>query len=721
MKARFQILSGGTGQRVGARAVLAALVALMVGVVVLPSSAFGQSPSPTPSGSSSPTPTSSGSPSPSGSPTGSPSASPSASPAKPIEILNPIPQSQFQGEVTEALVSDQATPENATYKFAAWVPTVPPGAVVEFEISTTPPTTIEADGRIGDTFFAEFAIPQTIGDGPRTLTAILFSGVGGTEIGRDSMRITIQQGSPNPLPSDAAATADLQAPGETGVLGFYQPPGKAWRTVVSAVTSTDATFVEFLYTLTPPGREPEWKSCGFGTVDGQLARTVCVLGDKEDGTKVTAIGAVANTTDSEVGAEFGADSEFNESSDAQRVLPFVQVPSTVSMTPDRQQVAQNSNGTFPCAPEVTVVKVLDQIGNPVPGANVDVHAVGPNDNIGFSLNTSNSTRRTSTLQAPDKGPHQKETGFNCQSSSTPGMQGEHNIAGGDDQKHIESVAGTNIDGIFNFNIHSFSAGTTQLTSWVDLNDDDINEVEEPADGAAIGWGVPAEEAAPTLAISPSSSQASLNQCVRFVIAARKGGTAVAGQNVDVHLSGDDAAFCDPGDPDTRRDPDLGGHTGSSDGDGSTVHQEGETSSDGTFVFGVTSGSPGDVNVFAWIDQTDDDVFSDEPSASGGVTFAATGDRLITLESSQNRVRKGKSVNFFGAIEGERVCEDTQVVKLKSRRGDRRFRTIASGATDSDGNYSFRIKVRKTKQYRAVAKKNESCERAKSKSVRVRAR
>lgn len=726
MKARFDSPTGGAG-RIGARALLAALVALLVGVVVLPSSAFGQSPTPSPTGSGSPTPSNSPSGSPTKSPSSSPSASPSASasPAKPIEILNPIPQEQAGGELAdEALVSDQPTPENATYKLAAWVPTVPPGAVVEFEVSTVPPTTIEATGRIGDTFFAEWAIPNTLSDGSRTLTAILFSGVGGTEIGRDTMPIIIKQGVGALIPPpDAAATVDLTNPGETGSVGFYQPTGKPWRAVLNAVTSQDTTFVEFLYTLSKPGTQPEWKSCGFATVSSQSARLVCVLADKEDGTKVTAIGAVANTTDEDVGSEFGADPEFNESTDAQRVIPYVQIPSSVTTTPETQRVEMASNGTFPCA-QVLSVKVLDQVGKAIPGANVDVSAVGPDDSLGFSLNTNNTTRTTSTLQAPDKGPHVKELGFNCQGSTTAtntGQQGEHNIAGGDDEKHIESVAGTNIDGIFTFNIHSFAAGTTQLTASVDLNDDDILDVEEPVDGAAIGWGESPAPASPQLFISPTSAEGGLNDCVRFALVARKGGSPEPSQNVDIHITGDGAAFCDPADASPRRDPDLGGHTGPSEGDDSTLHQEGETGPNGTFIFGVTSSSPGDVNVFAWLDTTEDDVFADEPSASGGATFAATGDRLITLESSKNRQRSGRSVNFFGFIEGERVCEDNQIVKLKSRAGSKRFRTIASTATDSEGGYSFRIKVKRTKDYRAIAPKNDSCKAAKSNRVRVRAR
>jgi hypothetical protein len=61
------------------------------------------------------------------------------------------------------------------------------------------------------------------------------------------------------------------------------------------------------------------------------------------------------------------------------------------------------------------------------------------------------------------------------------------------------------------------------------------------------------------------------------------------------------------------------------------------------------------------------------------------------------------------------------VKLKARKRGGKFKTIETDTTDADGDYSFQIEVRKTKDYRVLAPAAGICEKTKSSIVTVKAR
>jgi hypothetical protein len=205
---------------------------------------------------------------------------------------------------------------------------------------------------------------------------------------------------------------------------------------------------------------------------------------------------------------------------------------------------------------------------------------------------------------------------------------------------------------------------------------------------------------------------------------REGNSPVVGQNIDIHITGPDASvsFCDPPGANTRRDPDQGPHVAGTHTDSNAKHAEGETDETGRFVFGVSSAGEGRTNIAAWIDDNDDDVQgTTESAAPAHVTFDVEGDRSVSLQANKNRIRKGRRVRLTGSISGSAVCEAAQTVKLKARRPGARWRNVATKTTAGDGSFGFRPKVWKTKDYRVIAPRDGSCEKARSRIVRVRAK
>jgi hypothetical protein len=630
-----------------------------------------------------------------------------------IQLLNPLDlTADTSPDPGSPIVSDKATPANATYRLSAWTANAPVSAVVEFEIDTIPVQTITATRKVGtDTFEADWAIPSSVLDGPHQISAALFTQVGGEEIARDTESVTVLQGNPG----QAADNVDLVEPQLGGSLGFYKSPA-AWSTILQAVSSSGTTFVQFLYSKSAPGTEPEWTSCVKVKATAAANGVRCDLKGDDTPDMITAIGAIANDSPNPPqGAQYQA--QFDRSTDTQRVFPYVQLPGGILLKPAKQKMAAGDIGSV-CSKLITAT-VTDQNGKLIVGANVDVHAVGPGDNTQFGLGLFDDGDAS---QPPDKGHSREEVGADCNglspSSDFIGTQGEHNIAGAPDIKHIETVpAGTNAQGTFSFQLLSDMKGTTQITAWVDQNDDDEQQFDEVTDTAAIGWGQPPGPEPYAVFLEPRAPYANAGACVRFSLGIQQGGDPAGGENVDIHLRGPDPStdFCDPTDASPRRDPDSGGHVGNKDPNGS-IHTEGETAGDGTFVFGVTAAAREDVKIKAWVDIADDDILDAEPFDTAAASFSPTGVRTITLHSGTKRARKGARVNLHGRIKGEAACARFRGVTLKARRAGTRkpFHSIARTTTDQSGKYGFVVKMgAHSRQFRAEAPRKDPCHRARS--------
>lgn len=633
-----------------------------------------------------------------------------------IQLLNPSGYSTTNANQPRPLSAKQDN--NATYHLVAWAKGVPPSAVVEFELRPTTvgsPVTVTAT-RVGSSNTWEYNLElATVADGTYTLAAVLFSGQ--TSVAEDEQLVTVQNSELRP--GGPANTVELLYPENGGRAGYFTPPGKTAGFLVHAIASEGTGQVRVLYSLSDPGNEPEWKPCGSEAPnDDRLVTIRCALAVGDRPADVGAIAAVANrqpTGDPSPAAD--------ETGDAHHVVPYAQVATNVEVTP-------SSTTKDPATCQKFTLDVSDQDNRPIVGMNVDIHAVGPDDQLQFAtIPLTPVTNETDPFQAPDRA-HTTEGARRCSDGMRLGNQGETNRPGGlDDEKHIEStspedsVGGTDESGDFDFALFSATVGATQIVAWADANDDDLPGANEASGGAQLGWGVAPPPPVTEIAVSPTSMDATVGQCARFEAVARRGGSALGGANVDVHITGPDAgvAFCTPADATPSRAPDAGSHVTGGHEDG-TKHLEGETSSDGRFVFGVVSSTTGGTVVSVWVDQTEDDTQSGEPNASAQTTWQVEGERTITLTSSRSRVRKGARVRLSGDIEGVSSCESAQTVQLQARpAGGGTFVTIKTLTTDGEGLYGTRVRMRRARTFRAVAPEASPCEAAVSGNVTVRVR
>lgn len=386
-----------------------------------------------------------------------------------------------------------------TYRLLASTANTPSEAVVEFEIDVPElnlggVTTINigvADRVAPDAFEYNWDI-SGIPDGEYELRAILYSGsgVGAIEVARAERLVIVNT-------SNTSAAADIVYPGNGAQTGFYvNPKSGSTNTVVRIEFSAGTSSVRVFYTVSDTGEAPVWKSCAgpeFSGVGGDTQASAggqitlrCVLQSIDQGAgSVTGIGVVANNSQRR-----SYNQNLNQAGDSVRVLPYKQDADSAATDP----ATVRANGTFSsevCSP-AQFVTILDQLGNPIAGISVDVHAQGPNDQLKFNTGGLFFAGPPSSNNAPDSAHSGTETAYNCGEippNAAPGSQGDHNIAGGADIKHVEGS--TSNTGTFGWNFFSTSAGTTQATVWADEDDDDRFCDDEPSAVASVGWNQPA--------------------------------------------------------------------------------------------------------------------------------------------------------------------------------------------------------------------------------------
>ena len=397
-----------------------------------------------------------------------------------IEFLNPSTGSSLK--ISDKQAKDQ------TFALSAWV-SGPAVELVEFELSSVNPiaraTTIGAGTLVApDTYELQWSVPQTLADGRYTLSAIAYgrSGESYAEIDRDEETVTLLS---------AAETIDITAPSRDGSLGMYVPDGRPAGGAIDTVQSLATGFVRVFYTTARPGTEPVWKPCGFEPTKKAADGAACVLGATDRPSAVTAISTVANSTpymDAQ-GKDTGReqpDPAADQTADAARISTYKQIPTAVTLNPPTERLNANSRGEYPCSGVIKAV-VTDQNGKGILGANVDVHAGGPTNGVYFEV-----VGLVSKNQAPDKNHGGTENGYNCTGTPTDSTEkeGVHRVPGGLSIKHVESEAkgGTDSAGVFSFRVFSEAGGTSSITAWMDVTDDDRFCVGEPAGLAMLGWG-----------------------------------------------------------------------------------------------------------------------------------------------------------------------------------------------------------------------------------------
>lgn len=617
-----------------------------------------------------------------------------------IQFLNP------SDYTTNTQLSDK-TDTDGTYHLVVWVSEVPDSPLVEFEVQPTAglPTTVDATRAANDTWEAFLSLSQ-LADGQYTIRARVYSNL--NEVASTQKIVTVNSNDPTP-PADPN-TVEMLYPENGGAAGFFTPEGKASNVVIDGVASEGAAQVRALYTLSAPGSDPEWKQCGTATVGTAGAvRVLCTLTDGDAGSAVKALALVSNVTPTQTGA---ANPAADQTGDAHRVIPYVQQPHTLEINPTAVMIAPSTCGAF-------VAAIKDKNGRPIAAANVDAHAVGPDDQLRFG----SQTNVTSGYQAPDKGHPSNEPSWNCSSGAVSAtLQGDHNAPGQDDTKHIESTSGTNKDGLFTFAMVADSIGSTVGDVYADVDDDDVQDVSEASGGFRIGWGEAPPGAVTEAFIDPSSPSPTTGECQRMVAVVKRGGNPLNNTNVDIHITGPDptSGFCSPSDGTTLRAPDQG-HVGDTHEDG-TRHAEAETDNVGRVIFGVTAPTEGAMQVQIWNDSSDDDVLSSEPSDTAAINWQPVGARDISLQSSRSRVRAGRNVTFSGRITGSNTCRGSQDVVLQRKRISRgSYKRIDETTTDSQGDFSLRVRINKSRKYRARVDASGVCEAASSNAVVVRVR
>jgi hypothetical protein len=104
---------------------------------------------------------------------------------------------------------------------------------------------------------------------------------------------------------------------------------------------------------------------------------------------------------------------------------------------------------------------------------------------------------------------------------------------------------------------------------------------------------------------------------------------------------------------------------------------------------------------------------------------AKADRTLTLDANKGKVEKGRKVRLTGQIDApasEAACEPNQTVELQrkaKRAPDTAFSTFDSVQTDAAGNFADKVKVKKTRIYRAQVQETEACDDELSNTQKVR--
>ena len=414
-----------------------------------------------------------------------------------IQIVNPHPNTVSGDSPPELSAKPDGT--DSLYHLVAWSANAPEGAIAEWALTNTTTTWVlgRSTERSNDptgTFdlktnlcreqpaspspTASPAASECPTDGNYTLRVSLES-QNGNDLVTDTMPVTVNDDNESPqVPTqERAETVEITFPEIVGELGFFFDNQGRATFPITGTASAGTTRVKGFYSFSPPGSEPEWTECasGYTATTGTGARNFaikCTIPANNSNKRVWAVAVVANDTP----AELGPQGQLDDSTDAHTIKDYYfQSVSEVSVTGDELQA------TGSCTNAITA-KVTDQRGRAMVGVNVDVHAIGPADNLRFIDNAES--------QAPDAnagGGHTQETA-RTSACAEGGSQSQHEDNNGPDIKHIESAAdGTDEFGDFDFFLYANSTGMTKAVAWADTDDDDRFCASEVRGTHSVTW------------------------------------------------------------------------------------------------------------------------------------------------------------------------------------------------------------------------------------------
>lgn len=104
-----------------------------------------------------------------------------------------------------------------------------------------------------------------------------------------------------------------------------------------------------------------------------------------------------------------------------------------------------------------------------------------------------------------------------------------------------------------------------------------------------------------------------------------------------------------------------------------------------------------------------------------IDVGGPGLRAITLQTNKTSVPKGRRVVLSGMITGDDACLALQTVEIRAKTSSSGYKLSKSVTTDESGFYFTKIRITATKTYQAVAPPSGACKKARSDTVRIRAR
>lgn len=617
-----------------------------------------------------------------------------------IEFLNPRP-----GDT----VSDKVGPLH----LVAWSSSVPTGARVEFAVQgpvgNENPIALDNTAVLNswETFWD---VPDNTPGQNYSLRVYLFDSTNAV-LAMDEATVTV--GDPQEVvnPAFEPEGVEIVQPSNANILGAFTKSGQAGFTVTVRTSNFSSTgirgYVRLFYTTSAPGSVPVWTHCTTQAVPASLQMTIpCNLG-AVDPLTVTGVRAVANATPQTVAANPAND----ESPDAHRVQTYTQTPSSVLITPSTTSQGQ-VDGSYPCVS--FTITARDQFGNPIWRAPVDAHATGPTDGLRFG----SISGTTSSFKEPNDGGHSVENALNCGNGSDLGLQGDHNVPGGPDTKHIEDTGGgTSPSGSVVWAVRSDSPGSTSLVGWVDATEDDVIS-GEPQGTVSITWlsgpqPSPTASPSPTPTASPSPSPtASPSPSPTASPTASPSPTPTGGQfarSVTLEASDPIKTF--------RRRFSLSGTITSEAGapaactgqvlvkilrdvagGAQNFQQVTTTTSDFNGTWSVDIQADVSANYIVQLDETPQ--CADATSSARSVLVR----KLVQLGRSPKRINPGQRVNFEIAVF---PCDGHagDIVKLQKARSGR-FVTVAQKATNSSCEASFSRRISNDGVFRGRAPKSD---------------
>jgi hypothetical protein len=111
--------------------------------------------------------------------------------------------------------------------------------------------------------------------------------------------------------------------------------------------------------------------------------------------------------------------------------------------------------------------------------------------------------------------------------------------------------------------------------------------------------------------------------------------------------------------------------------------------------------------------------SPSPTTSPSPDPTTPAEGSMSIAASRAKIRKGRKVRLSGSIESTEVCTAGREVMVQSRRPGRNLRTKTVVTSDAQGDWSVRVRQKKTKEWRAVAPATEACQEITSNIVKVK--